>query len=490
MNLIAIHLLRSEEVVRAVVGKLDPATFNSENERVYRWMWAVSVWYYKKYACLPSKDVMYIQLNEARKKSPGYFDASDLAFVDALLERAYASDYNNQEAVQYTLDLIGELIQDRVLKPKVALVQAEQSTQGFTDRLREVLDEQAATTVSIAQPTQLYTPGAGFSFESGDRRELGVDFFDYLCGDVAAGIPGVIPGSVILTLGVTGTGKSTLGGMVAVEGARRGLRTAYLSYEYALSPRVERMIYGYVGQIPRAVIDTITSDQELESEYRERLEAGMRELDDRMFMFDMVVDRRKGRGVGGPDEIGELIRQYSLDVVNIDQASSMMDADHKHKSGEEDRVYLETSMRRFQVIGNNARADGKPCTIHVLHQTDTEQKRRNPTTLPRKGAAANCKAMEDYSDVTLVMGDRDHEHRGWIGKVKGRNTGPVGQVITQTTAVYGMIGDMDGSRFELRGNKFFNLGASAILGTKVESESSVDRNQRGNSYDSSERWGG
>jgi len=481
ISLLVLHLIRNEDVVRRTIDKLDPALFSYPGELHLRWLWGASRWHFIKYGVMIRRDALMSMLGTTLDNDPAYFTREQLTLIARLTELAYTTP---QESAPYVINVAQEILQERTLKPLLHSAVMTTSGSELRAHLNEVIDATAATTLTAAAPAEMFSAENNV-FETASRRQTGVDFVDYVCGGsetaAARTNDGILPGDTILVLGVTGAGKTTLGCQVSVEAARRDWRVGFFGFEYPLKPRIERVIFGYAAGIPRNVMESperypLLSTQD-QTQYNTQLMAAKQLLNNKLFMFDMVIDRSKGVGIDGMTGVENMIREYDLDLAIIDQATSVMAADRTRDAKMEDRHYLEYLMRRCEALAGGCRRDGEPCTFMVLHQTDTAAKQRHPTTKPSLAMGSECKSMEDYSDTTLVVGRRDDAGVGYIGRVKGRSGKKI-DVVTKLLANYRIEGDIDEHIFSVEGQHFHDSRTGYAGSTPVKSMSEVDGNKR------------
>lgn len=477
LNLIAIHLLRSKEVISRSFELLKPEIFNRAGEKKYRLLWTWSTWYYARYGEVIPQNIFYTQVTGSLTGDPTYFDQSEWIDFWELVEMAYQYP-DNQLASDYTVGLVQELLNERVVKEAAESIQVAQDTPELMKRLDALSEAMARTRLVGNEPvSDLYVPGkAKIKYEV--RTPTGVDFFDLLIGG------GVKAGDVIGVLGPSGGGKTTLAVMLACSFARlRREYVGYFSYEDEYFDEISRRTYGYMGGIPRSILHGLHDIKQLPASYASALDMALAEYGEYLLPFDMVRDSSKGVGGGGATEL-EIALRLSAEkgkpcrLVIIDQLQPMVMRymGQKNQDPEKMRFVMSAMIPALKRIAQAGRMN---CAVILFHQLATAFQSGNPTRKMSRAQGSEYRAFDQFVQACLNLGVTDDKNRSWLSATKARDAKLTDLIIQHNHEYYRIEYYPD--RFQVAGKRFIEKSENS---QPVEVEgahaSSVDR---GGSYD-------
>jgi RecA/RadA recombinase len=440
MFLIITHLMRSKEVLTQVGSILEPDDF-SNLEKEYSLLWAAAQeWWFENKTPVPKAWLLAI-LEERLKKDPTFMSEQERTTLFTDVEAIYS--LSESELVPHSvLPRLQEFIDQKKSGPMAQQLLSAIPGSDFDAKLSQLCKIHSTTRLSVANKVNLFASGQEYLFSAFDRRPTGVNYVDVLLGG------GIVPGEVCGVLGPTGGGKTTTGIQITSESAMSGRRAAYFSYENEVVPAISNRFYGYIGNIPKSVIDGVRTADMLPVAYRKTLDArrDQYQLADMLHIIDM---KKHNVGHNGVASIETELRKLQdtnqhIEVLVVDQLLPMVDTWllHMNKSLDERRVYMQLAVNQLVEL---ARPDHLNCAIFILHQVTTDAKMRRPIARPRLGDASEDRSFDNWLHYCFELGTHDEKYRCWAVTTKAREAA-VAEVIVE------LRGDL--YRIEYKPDKF------------------------------------
>jgi RecA/RadA recombinase len=238
-------------------------------------------------------------------------------------------------------------------------------------------------------------------------------------GNLARGVHGL--------LGPIGVGKTTLGTMIAVEGAQhqhfagQSGRWVFVSIDERIPTIVSRAV-SHGAQISRQLADQITPSATLEPERLSteiaKLQRFMPVLVNHFATIDLSAEQFGGR-TSPMQSIVDRIVQLECRVagVVIDYAGIAV---RRHVAA---RGFRENGIARrlshFVAESRTGIARRFECPVWIIHQLNGEANRNSPCVTPHHRNAAGCRSFGKELDACITLGTMDRQsHCMLIGVTK------------------------------------------------------------------------
>ena len=456
------HLLRCPAVIEKASNVLSPDDFNQAGEQTYRLIWSLSKDWYAKHRTLIPQNVLIIELRTALGEAMSMFSSEEVTAMWALVPTLYSLP-ETELAAEWALEHLQTFLDERKLKPLLQQAASMGAGADFNEVLSKLSTTQSDNRLSSLTSLNVVDVSR-IQLASLDRTETGVLYVDKLLDG------GIYPGEFYGLLAPTGGGKTTTGINLVVEGARKGLNVAYFSYEVELVPEITSRMYAIAGNIPRSIMKTIRTVDDLPTAHKADLLANLERCGKGMHLFDMKKDMHRGVGTKGPVEIRNKLRECNqegkhIDLVVVDQLLSAADPWMLSQGGKIDnrRIYLDMFTEQLRDVAQEMK-----CGLMVLHQVDNVAKKFRPTQKPKQGQAAEMKSFENNTHFTFQFGTPDPLGRSWCVTTKHRSSSGV-DLIVQHDPTYWKINweqdrytvDSDGFVDHLQENKERQMHSAA-----------------------------
>lgn len=452
VDIILLHLVRSQQVIGRCANIISPEDFSAPGEEHAGIIYDVALEWYKANKTAMPELYMDTALNERIVTMQAYMSDAAITRIYGTVKWIYACDVGELN-VAHAINLIQQLVDTRQIRQLAANLGNSQDPEEFTsdmDRLRQA--HQSTRLSGVENMNHLFVPGH-LSFSNTIRTPTGVPFIDTLFNG------GTAAGEMYGILAPTGGGKTTIASMLYCELAKQRRHAALFSYETELQPQVTNKIYGYMGQIQRDDL-RITDISEMDPAAADRLTKALALYCPYMHVYDMKKDVGKGIGCGGVPELRnqvDALRQAGtkVEVVIIDQLLSLVDSYVMRTNAaiENRRVYLQGALEELRDMSSEMN-----CCTFVLHQVDNNAKGSSPMRIPRSGDAAEVKDFENNMTFCLQFGVRDtHSRMSWLSTIKAREGTPQDIVVEMDKDLWQLNWEPDKFKYDSVTKSFIKL---------------------------------
>lgn len=431
-------LLRSKEAFENVKGQLSLSAFDSAGSRGYALVWASLVDYHNQYKEIPAHEVLLADV-ENRLSLTDELSDDDINNLEEFLNAAYsipADELNVAVAQKYLLRMVTEQAQYSLLNDIQSGVIAD-----LPSLLQQHID-----IVSQVQNTESGKAPLPFPENPEEIVPLiieptGVSFLDmYMNGGMARG-------EVNGFCGPYGSCKTTLGIMLAVEGARISLkkwreegcvglpqRVYFFSWEEDLNqlrPRVisyaaginRRSLEGdnYYKTLSKSVLTDLKPYEKhlykdqiaagiIQGEY-DRQKAAMEELNHCLRIIDFSGGEPKYQRLSGQMVEGiataitidqQADKNPGVALVVVDYAGAA--AERCIQAGNAQRTDLRHLIGKMPLNVKNLVAAPMNCKSWVLHQLGTEANSRDAGVAPKSTDTAEAKNFFENVNFGFMVG--------------------------------------------------------------------------------------
>lgn len=447
------HLMRCESVLSRAATTLEPEDFDSASEQSYQLLWAIAKDWYTQYKTPIEQEYAEIEVRKRLSE-----DLSDL-LSEALLQetmtniRVVYSIPVELFKPGYILDWLQLFLNERRVVPTLRDVQE-------ADRL----DEHMASVQQVYTSTRLARGDTIELFVSGQEQMMAGDkyriafapFNELIGGGFSTG------GDLIGLLGPSGGGKTTLALQVACEHAALRKHTAVFTYEMSLRPALSRRLYGFLGGIPRTVLQSAKDITKLDPRYLEPL----RRVQDsyaKEFLHTVDMKSDPAAGAAGVESIRSVLQEYDrrgqhIELVVLDQFIPLI---NRYLSGL--RLKVDSSTRRMymQVVVDqlNILAEQLACNILLVHQSSSDVKKRPAHQKPRQGESLEDRSFDNWMPYCIVVGTHDREYRCWLTNTKAREATEIDYIVRLDGEFYRFVYEAD--RYRVTRSGFIDVTQNA-----------------------------
>jgi hypothetical protein len=377
-------------------------------------------------------------------EDPDFITESELKTLYSVIDGIYAIPADAFEP-QYIIPKAQKFLNERRVKP--AIIDDIEDVENKLQIINKAYEE---SRINTGNEINLFTPGKEI-FEAPPKTEIGFEPVDVLIGG------GISDGEVYGMLGPSGGGKTTLAAQLVCMLGKKHIRSAYFEYENPVCPEISRRFYGFIGGIPRTVVQATTSltDFKEDSKYLKQLRQAEEEYArDYIIVQDMKDSQYSG--TGGIAEIKALLREYDkknrhISFIALNQFLPMV---HRYMSAhniplESRRTVMQTFVGNLMDIGSDM-----GCSFLLLHQTSTDYKNAAPIRKPKQGESAEDRSFDNWMPYCLSLGTTDEKGCCWLVNTKRRNTKGGEYIILLNGEHYRFEYHPD--RFCMAGNKFID----------------------------------
>lgn len=236
-NLLAIHLLRDEKVVRKALGKLDPSRDFEEEEVMYQFIWDISKDYFTKYGSLIPHDTFMTEAVRRFTAEPDHPAWQYVERIEELLKEAYSSDF--QPSTEYVIQTILQPWLDRRVLNLINnwseehLISTSEEINSMVQQIQDTANTSRISAVDNKNIFDLSDPEvAGGAIEA--PEPTGCKAFDLVVG-------GMQRSHMLGVLAPTGGGKTLMGIHSAISVAEGGQHAYLFSYEQPVLGRTPQL---------------------------------------------------------------------------------------------------------------------------------------------------------------------------------------------------------------------------------------------------------
>ena len=448
-----IHIFRSLLVYERLVYLLDVSDFSNMDERPYALLLDVL----KATKSSGASDfpmpqpILGLELSRRLEDDPDYLSEEDRKSLQAIVSLIYSYEESDLRP-DYVLSEARKFIAERRLRPAVSKL-LESTPDELAAKFDVVAKIRESTAIDVGRSANLFMPEAE-DFVIPERRDLGFLPVNMILGG------GISAGDVVGLLGPSGGGKTTLGVQLSVLGVKvTEMNAAYLSYEVSFDSKIRNRFVGYIGDIPRSVIDPVKSIKDIDPKYLEKFRAEREFYAKRLFLQDM-----NGRGAcSGAADILAFLRDMDakgkhIDLVVIDQWISMLQRYMAANNMDPTSLRL-VSQRVIDELVALSQPSRLNCSFLILHQTTATLKSAPATRKPKQGESAEDKQFDNWIPFCMALGTMDSANRCWIVGTKTREAAPASYIVQMNPDRY---------RFEYHDGRFIQRGSSFIDTTAVD----------------------
>ena len=430
LDLLLIHLLRSETVCRQAVGKLLALDLKKNHRDIHALIWSIASFWYKTHNQLIGDLQLQSEINRSIAEQPHLLlpeEADQLTRLGKLI-------YTFPEQYLCIPNII-EVLQNYLDELKILpLMQMSQQLDGnVNDLLNKMNQAYSNSRVTSVETTGMGTPELGFKFTP--LQPTKVDFLDELLGGGTS-----TTGEVIGLFGPSGGGKTLLGLQTVGSIGMSKRHAIYFSYEQPVWPDLGIRLYSFLSHTDRRSLANKSWEQ-----IPEHLQAKVKAVCEETRPYLHFIDMHDGKisGNGGMQELeGILYREtdiYQPQLIVVDWLGVVVDryiSSHDMDSRDAMRV-----ARQFidQLV---ALASKFKTTVLVLHQLSTEACKNKPRQKPSWTDAAEYKSITWLMSYSLALGTRDvNSNVCWLSATKARNS-PISDALIQMQGEFNRFVDV------------------------------------------------
>lgn len=298
LDLLLIHLLRSEKVLQAALTRVRPEHFTAA-EKVYAIIWSCTSDFYKQNKKLIQKDFLIAEVRRRLNDDPTF---AYPGFIEAVTAVAEMADKFPDIVEGYAFELLQEFVTIRQFGNKLREVASGGVvTPAIWD---DLVNRFQNTTIDTAVEVSPFDISSMPKLGVRPRHPTGVSFLDTMLGG------GVRMGELYGFLAPSGGGKTTLGNQLAVEVSQRNQLTVVMSYEQPVNGEYLIPVYACATKIPRAKWEQINEHVPIEAvlnpEEIKIFNSTRQMINNNLCFVDMSGLNANGTsftGFGGVDEI-------------------------------------------------------------------------------------------------------------------------------------------------------------------------------------------
>lgn len=288
--------------MQAAVVKLRTDDFDDSSELALKVIWHAASEIYKNFHIMPSKPILYAEIDKLRPNIPALLD--DTLWTNVLWTvhncidpEGYIKDRDLVPA--YAIDTLRALLNERqVLAPlKQSFMEGSISVAEIERRMQQAPKVGGST---------MFTPFARESkidvFGAAPREPTGVTFLDLMLSG------GTRAGEVYGFIAPSGGGKTTFSNQIAVAVARQKQHAFVFSYEEAITPEYLVPVVANMANIDRTIIEKIKRAEDLDPDNRKKYEQAQDEIGPYLHFIDMSGKLGSNDGYGGAAQVESTLR--------------------------------------------------------------------------------------------------------------------------------------------------------------------------------------
>ena len=407
-----VHLVRSDEVLRAVSGILDPECFNNPLEINYKIIWKVARDYWLEHKRLIPKMYLVGEIKKIIESPAVNLLDEEKVNLFKLVDVIYACDSNHIN-ISYALPIAQALIDERKLVP-------------LMEQMKEDYPKFLDTFTSRFKTTRVHSADAKVDLMSKDepiyaaetRNPTNLSFFDTILGG------GIRPPETYGLLGPSGGGKTTFAIQLMCEMCKSAKHVDYFTFEQPIKGDLSIKFYAclthrkyrdYEGTVEPEAAEAVNKMRPVVGPY--------------MHMFDHAGNQ--DRGFGGVDEIDAMVYKecnegrapdmiivdWLLPLVERQMSTNNIDSNHL-------RTHMRNAVDKFVILAKNYNT-----TVFLLHQLSPKAASNSSLTKPKWTDATECKSLSFMLNYTLALGTKDSDNRMWLCGSKSRANANIEKVI-------------------------------------------------------------
>jgi hypothetical protein len=267
LDLIILHLLRSDIVIQSAFYTLEPDLFNRPNEIPHHVIWSVVREFYREHKVLPSEPFVISEVSKKLKEKPEYAESVDK--IIELMTWVFKDVTDNMLVPSAVSNIIQRFLDHRVVLASTA-VPSDANSLDISKFISGVINSYSATRISVSKDHKIFDEDvfdeASAINSSVSTIPSGCHVFDRLTNG------GLRAQHLCGILAPYGGGKTMLSIDVAVNTAKQREHVFFFQYELPFETKLRPRIWSCASGISSKILSD-TKPKDLPADIKEKLRA-------------------------------------------------------------------------------------------------------------------------------------------------------------------------------------------------------------------------